>query len=299
LINQLVIPITLLLSAALLRRAYSRTQLAGAAIIVAGTALTIVPYFSGAEARHRSERVEWYSVLLYILGQLPTAMSAVYSEKNFAEAALDVFFFTTITSWMQLAISWLFVPLQSLRALGGVRLEDIPAVFRDGARCFAGQPVPVFDGHDRVTGACGPYVPRVTMLFSLSGFAYGVSYLMLLKREGAVLAVISQGVALPLSNLAFNVAAFTGSDNVEAFSWWNVGGLLVVLAGFAAYRWGTLRAAEELELAAAAVAAVAVAAAAAEEAEEEEEEEEGGEGEGAASRREPLLAGQAPAASSR
>jgi CRT-like, chloroquine-resistance transporter-like len=139
-------------------------------------------------------------------------------------------------SWCQLFIVWVFVPLLSLHGFGGTPLHDIPMVFRDGFRCFIGDTtIPVYNG-DEVTGYCSPFVPRVTMLYSTLGFLAAIFQLLILRYGSAVLMVIASAVILPLSNLAFSIEWVMG-DQVEPFSYYDVGGLVLVLFGIILYRW--------------------------------------------------------------
>ena len=47
-------------------------------------------------------------------------------------------------------------------------------VFRDGARCFAGDTsVPIIN-NDQIEGYCSSYNPRITLIFSVSGFIAGI-----------------------------------------------------------------------------------------------------------------------------
>jgi len=57
-----------------------------------------------------------------------THRSAIYKEVAFKTALLDVFYLTVMVSWIQLGLSWIFVPLQSLPGFGGIALSDISEV---------------------------------------------------------------------------------------------------------------------------------------------------------------------------
>lgn len=43
---------------------------------------------------------------------IATLASVVYKEWSFRSAALDVFFLTAMVSWIQLVLTWVFLPLQ-------------------------------------------------------------------------------------------------------------------------------------------------------------------------------------------
>lgn len=50
--------------------------------------------------------------MIFAAADIPTSFSFVFKEWAFKKAHLDVFFLTACVSWMQLAIVWLFLPLQ-------------------------------------------------------------------------------------------------------------------------------------------------------------------------------------------
>lgn len=242
LLQQLTIPAVMLVSFFTLRARFGGVQVAGASTIVLGAALAIVPTLTAGDTR-KNGHVRWYSVLIYAVSQFPTATSSVLKEKAFRRGALDVFYLTTVVSWIQLGLTWMWAPLLSLPGFGGVPLREVPSTFREGFYCFIGHDdVPVYS-LGKVIGHCSPFVTRITFMFSLSGFFAGVLQLFITKYSSAVLTVLVTAVALPLANLAFSVPFVMGADSVEPFSWWDVGGLAVVLAGLALYRSVQIRAA--------------------------------------------------------
>ena len=226
LMNQTVVFFTIAMSFALLGSRFNWLQVVGAILTLGGAALGIVPSLGGSGTV--------LSTLLYLAGIFPQSLSYVYKEKVFKGVNLDVVYLSCCVSWLQLLLTWAFVPLTSLHGLGGIALKDIPSVFADGARCFAGnERIPVYDGED-VIGHCSSYVTLITFVFSLAGFAAGIAQLTLLKHGSTVLMSISNGITLPLSSLVFALHFIMGKQT-EAFTWYSAGGLVVVLGGFAAY----------------------------------------------------------------
>ena len=218
----------------------------GASVIIAGAVLAIMPLFVGDQHEGDGTSVAWYSVVIFVGAQVPASLSGVCKQVLFdKDANMDIFYLTCLVSWTQLASTWLFVPILSLPSFGGIPLSDIPEVFRNGARCFIGDDSIPVEKHGKIIGHCSDFTPRVTMIFSVSGFLAGIFQLLILKEGGAVIMVICQAIALPLANMAFSVRAIMGSQ-VEDFSWYDVGGLLLVLAGFVTYRYQEIRRAREL-----------------------------------------------------
>lgn len=140
---------------------YRVIQVVGCLVVVGGTALTI-----GGEFGHSGTNVVWYSVLVYALADVPIALSSVVKELAFKSTAIDVFFLTTVVSWIQLALVWVLLPLESLKGLGGDPLHEIPGLLRGGFSCFVADGAEVHDADGNVTGTCDWRVPATTFLFS-------------------------------------------------------------------------------------------------------------------------------------
>jgi len=104
----------------------------------------------------------------------------------------------------------------------------------NGAKCFIGDTsIPVYDDQN-IVGYCDIYVPLWTMLYSITGFLQGIAALFIISNGSAVLYMIAQSIQLPLANLAFNLTFIMGADT-EPFSFWNLGGLGLVVIGFFLY----------------------------------------------------------------
>eukprot|EP01127_Copromyxa_protea_P014975 TRINITY_DN4247_c0_g1_i2.p1 TRINITY_DN4247_c0_g1~~TRINITY_DN4247_c0_g1_i2.p1 ORF type:complete len:262 (+),score=33.77 TRINITY_DN4247_c0_g1_i2:505-1290(+) len=211
---------------------YNREQLGGTLLILIGVAVAIVPDFTGNTSQPTKN--VWYSVLIFAMNPLPTSLAYTLKEKYFKSHKIDVFWLTTMVSWSQLAITWVFVPLLALKYFGGTPLSDIPSVFRDGAKCFIGDSsIPVYDG-DKIIGYCGAHVPLYTMLFSVTGFITGICSLYIVSHGSAMLNLIGSAIQLPLTNLSYCIPAFMGKDT-ESFSPTDLAALIWVLAGFLLY----------------------------------------------------------------
>lgn len=234
LLQQLTTPATIAFSLLLLGSRFRRAEYAGALVIVAGSALAVTPVFTSS-AGPGGGRTRWYSVLIYTCSVLPSSASGVLKESAFKAVAFDIFMLSMLVTWLQLVLSWLFVPLLSLDGFGGIPMRDIPGTLRDGFWCLLGHSdIPVHE-FDRVVGHCSSAVARYTLADSSTDFVSGVFELLILQQGSAVLYVLSAALALPLANMAFSVRAVMGSST-EPFSWYDVGGLAVVMCGFALYR---------------------------------------------------------------
>jgi len=203
LLSQLVIIFTIIFSYFILAHRYNIWQILGTGGILVGVVLAIVPSFLSGS----SQNIVWYSVIIFTSSNVPAAMSATVKEKYFKQAFIDIFWLTTLVSWLQLVLTWVFVPLLSLPDFGGTPLSEIPSILSDGAKCFFGNPtIPVYN-NNHIIGNCSYSVPIYTMAYSLSGFFAGIFFLIcyfkrkcrsLRYRNGDSVAVGELGVCIAL-----------------------------------------------------------------------------------------------------
>jgi drug/metabolite transporter (DMT)-like permease len=235
LISQTAIVFTMIAGFLFLRMRFHSLAVCGALLTIAGAALAIVPGLlkTSSSGGHQSSTTRPLSVAIFSLSNIPAASSYLATEvflKGTHSPSFDLFYLTAVTSWIQLALTWLLVPLTAIKGMGGIPMGQIGRVFRDGAMCFFG--VQVVEGR----GDCSGYTTWITMLFSLSGFFAGIVQLVILQqaRKGAVLCAVANSVMIPISSLAFSMRAVMG-DDAEPLTPYTWGGLAVVVAGFSLY----------------------------------------------------------------
>lgn len=140
------IPLVLVLSWVVLSKQPSAMASFAAALIVAGTG------FSGMRsvlqpASHEPVTVFTWAVVLFATAQLFLAAEKIVEEATFGSDPsvhpMEMFAWTLST---QFCLGWALYPLQTIPALGGLHLSDLPGVVRDGMRCTVGQP-PCSPGH--------------------------------------------------------------------------------------------------------------------------------------------------------
>jgi len=162
----------------------------------------------------------------------------VYKDFAFKRGDLDVFYLTACVSWVQLLVTWCYLPLLSLPAFGGLDLASLPAVLADGASCFVGDTsTPVYDSTGSVTGYCSSFTTAITFTFSLTGFAGGICQLFIMKFGSASLYALSSALAVPITNVCFSVPGLMQRVGIQAtpFSWSNAVGVVLVVTGFVLY----------------------------------------------------------------
>jgi len=230
-LSQLVIFFTMVAGVIVLQLSFHPLQLVGVLAILGGITLSLLPDFLSHKPIYH---LQWYSVAIFTGSNIPAAISATFKQKYFHSDKIDVFWLTTLVSWTQLVLTWVFLPLLAISVFGGIELSTLPEIMIDGAKCFIGDTsVPVYDDQTKI-GYCNIYAPIWTIAYSITGFLQGIAALFVIAQGSAVLSVIATAIQLPLANLAFNLPLIMGPD-VEPFSWWNVGGLGAVVLGFFLY----------------------------------------------------------------
>jgi drug/metabolite transporter (DMT)-like permease len=143
------IPLVLVLSWLVLSKRPSAMASVAAALIVTGTGFSgmrTVLQPSGSEP----VTVFNWAILLFATAQLFLAAEKIIEESIFGAHPsvhpMEMFCWTLVT---QFCLGWALYPLQTIPALGGLNMTELPGVVRDGVRCTVGQP-PCTAGHAAV-----------------------------------------------------------------------------------------------------------------------------------------------------
>lgn len=237
LLNQTLIPITMLVSFLYLKTRFTLVQLGGAAFVLAGAGITVLPTFweghkgGGEGIGGRPAPSRWYANLIFFLSNVPVACSQVYKEKAFKRDRVDVLYLTQWVSVFQLLFGLGLAPLQALPGIGsahGVPISSIPSSFRRSWQCFLQTP----------TSGCADQHPSPSLL--LLGFCginltFNTAGLFVSKHGSAILNVITYAVLLPITTLLFSLHPLMGAYT-EPLRATTVVGLLVVVLGFYLYQ---------------------------------------------------------------
>jgi len=115
-INQANIPLTMLFSRLYLKVTdYRWSQYLGASVIIVGG---MISAFGSSDEGH--SRTVWVGSLLIFLAVIPGSMSNVYKEDKLKEHNVDVYYLSFWVSIWQTMLSFLCMPLFSLKHFGGV-----------------------------------------------------------------------------------------------------------------------------------------------------------------------------------
>eukprot|EP00968_Pinguiococcus_pyrenoidosus_P026671 scaffold7328_cov314-Pinguiococcus_pyrenoidosus.AAC.10 len=228
LINQSVIPITILISWLQLGRSFKRHQLVGAVMIVSGCVVGAMGIFKGDDQAGATSAVSATAIALFVVSVIPGAFSNVYKETHMKEEDLNVYVTTTMVSIWQELLGFLFLPLMMLQPFGGLSFLEMQNQMSGGFQCFLGtNPAPNPGFECEGSG-------YVFALYVIVNFLYNITLLLITKRGSAVLLVVSNALALPVTNVAFTLEIFMG-DDAESFTLEDLAGLILVVVGFLTY----------------------------------------------------------------
>ena len=246
LLNQSLVPCTMLVSALVLRKRYSLLHTLGALLIVSGAVVSLAPTLAGGDDKASHPKMRLYAVGIYWLSNVPMACSAVYKESRFHNEHMDVCWLTQWVSVYQLLFGFVLAPLQLIPGVGtahGMSLGAIVRAFEGGWACLA---------ESEGSGCAGLHT--AAQLFGYVGinFLFNTTGLWLTKHGGAVLNSMAYALLVPLTTVFFSFGCMGQfRENLHAATFL---GLAVVLVGFGVWRYSEIRA----ELAAAEGSAAAL-----------------------------------------
>ena len=231
-LNQTLILFTMITAFACLGTRHDAREVACACLIFGGALVAASGSTMGSGAQA-------WSVVMFMLSNVPMALSNVYKESGFADKSmrLDVWSMTMTTTFYQILTTFAVLPLQTLPYLSGdprrgLSLAESWESFVGGQSCFFGDGRPG-DGVDcRVAGLW-------LMLYVVANLGFNFLSLCLNKLGsatgvGATLCSLAYALKLPISNLLFAQRWLMGSQ-VEQLSPRSLVGLVVVVAGFLGY----------------------------------------------------------------
>mmetsp|Transcript_38105 Transcript_38105/g.89271 ORF Transcript_38105/g.89271 Transcript_38105/m.89271 type:complete len:375 (+) Transcript_38105:79-1203(+) len=232
LLNQLLIPFTMLIARARFQTRYQKEEALGAGLIVVGACLSALTQLlmQGEATVDADAEARWYAIVLYALGHLPLAMSAVYKEATFDDAHLDVWYVTQWVSIVQFFASFFLIPALVLPGFGskdGMSVLEVKEAMVDGYRCFLEQDEYCHDVHAffLLLACCGVNV------------CFTTAQLYLTKYGSAVLSALGMSLLLPITTgLFFLPILGSFQEPLTKSSAFTFAGLLLTLLGFGIYQ---------------------------------------------------------------
>lgn len=211
----------------LIEAEYRVGHIIGASIIVCGLILALVPSFTGGDNSGSSA----FGVTMFFLANIPNAISGVYKEIAFkGDVDLDVNYVNAWVSTWQFAWSLVFMPIVAVlpAEYGGVPFSDIPSNLLGFCKCFVGINTQA-DDDCKLAGL-------FTVGYLMANIVYNIVILAIIKYISAVLLYVASAVIMPVANFAFAIKWIMPSAVYVALTYWNIGGLVVILFGLFVYR---------------------------------------------------------------
>mmetsp|Transcript_106744 Transcript_106744/g.309663 ORF Transcript_106744/g.309663 Transcript_106744/m.309663 type:complete len:342 (-) Transcript_106744:423-1448(-) len=240
LLIQSAIPVSMVLSALMLKVKYHVVQYIAAFIVCAGIITVLAPSLFGSSDDEESSPT-WALVL--ILSTIPMVLSSVYKEIALGDTDLDPIYLNAWIALFQFAFS---IPLAIPAALvtsPPVYPSELPSNLYNGLLCYVGQSsIECDDDHyddDGYDGTCAtddcalaPAFVNVYLLFNVS---YNILIIMILKWGSSNLLWLAMTVMVPIGNLAFALPFMPDASTITPF---DILGLVIIMAGLVGYRAG-------------------------------------------------------------
>ena len=239
LVQQSAIPISMIISKYALSAQYTTAQYIGAAVVLAGIVLVLIPTFLQSSSSDSStvassssgsgpNELLWIGVM--VISCVPMCLSSVYKEKALGETEIDVVY---INGWVAVFQFLIALPLCLPSAeVINIPFDQIMPNMRDGAKCWLGYNT-VTDATDVLwKDECG-MAPLYVNLYLAFNVIYNILIIVILKHGSANILWMASTVIVPLSNIAFSLDFMPGHKPLTV---WDIAGLVVIMIGLLLYR---------------------------------------------------------------
>lgn len=237
LVQQCAIPISMIVSSIALNSKYTTSQYIGAAVVMSGIVVVLIPNFTGAPAVDANgAAVDTNSQLLWIgvlvLSCVPMCLSSVYKEKALGETEIDV---TFLNGWVAVFQFLIAIPLCFPSAqIQNMPISNILPNMYGGMRCWVGINTITADNnpYNQPLDACesAPFFVTTYLVFNV---IYNFLIVIILKYGSANILWLASTVIVPLSNVVFSLKFIPGSKPMGPM---DLVGLVVIMSGLVVYR---------------------------------------------------------------
>jgi hypothetical protein len=236
LLTQSAIPISMFLSATILKTSYHRVQYVAALVVCGGILLVLAPSLTGG-GEGGSSVVIWGGVLIFSC--VPMCLSSIYKEIALGSTELDPIY---LNGWIAIFQFLFSLPLAIPAAIAGqpaVYPVDLPQNLWNGVLCYFGKstntcPGGVDDDLCHVDD-CYLTAPLFVNIYIVFNIGYNILIILILKYGSANILWLAMTVMVPLGNLAFALPFMPGHTGITPF---DVVGLAVIMLGLVGYRQG-------------------------------------------------------------
>eukprot|EP01111_Echinosteliopsis_oligospora_P014590 TRINITY_DN5521_c0_g1_i1.p1 TRINITY_DN5521_c0_g1~~TRINITY_DN5521_c0_g1_i1.p1 ORF type:complete len:456 (+),score=94.86 TRINITY_DN5521_c0_g1_i1:190-1557(+) len=238
LLNQAIIPVTMVASFFFLKERYTIPQLLGALVIVGGVIISLYP--SLANKGGNTGNILFFN-LFYLTQAIPFAASNIYKDIAFKSVDMDVWYLQFWDVFYQSLIGTLLFPINAiLPKPANMPFSEIPGVMKNAWQCTKGD--------NTITTNCGTdelpcddcHGAIINLLIYIAiNVTYNVFILLVIKHGSATILSICQTIRLPLTNICFSQGWIMGDYKID-FNNLSIVGLVVILVGLVGYRVGSL-----------------------------------------------------------
>lgn len=221
LLNQAVVPVTMVASIVFLRKRFRLAHYAGVMLILGGMCLSLIPQM-GAMRRGATG----WAVLLIALASLPSSAAFVKLELEFRGGRMEV-----VWGWFIINVWQFFLGLLLILAMpfdDDVSLAQVPSYMADSLRCL-------FAGENTYANDVCSIAGTTYVMYWVTNTTMNLIVACVLASLGATVSYIAFTAALPVSDLLFATPLLMGS-HASSFSGWSIGALVTVVLGLALYR---------------------------------------------------------------
>jgi len=235
LLTQAAIPISMVISRALLKVKYGIHNYVGALIVVAGLVVVLIPQFlTKQDENGQSNMVTGLWCACLILSCVPMTLSSVYKEKALGETEIDVVYMNGWVAVYQCIIS-LALAVPSAYA-SNITPGQLPQNMVDGAKCYVGISS-VSEAHGKIHEDHCTMAPLYVNLYIGFNVLYNIFIIMILKYGSSNILWLAMTIMVPLGNFAF---AMPFVPEHKALKPTDIVGLIVIMTGLVIYRFWSL-----------------------------------------------------------
>jgi len=239
LLNQSLIPFTMLAGWAFLGKYPAWKQVGGAVVIFLGAFVVLLPHILAASSSSSSgdgdgdsasdsmRTMGIVAACVYASSNIPMSVAYTYKESAFKNMQVHVVYLTQWVSIYQLLWGFCLLPLQTIPGLGskdGLTMSQSLHSLQTGWKCFLHEDPICADNH----------AAWLLTSYILVNFAFNLMGLYLVKHGSSVLNAISYAIILPLTVISFTFPML--GVYREEFNWDTLAGLAVVMCGFFIWR---------------------------------------------------------------
>eukprot|EP00698_Gefionella_okellyi_P005085 TRINITY_DN14672_c0_g1_i1.p1 TRINITY_DN14672_c0_g1~~TRINITY_DN14672_c0_g1_i1.p1 ORF type:complete len:399 (+),score=82.76 TRINITY_DN14672_c0_g1_i1:136-1332(+) len=211
-------------------------RVVGIVLLLGGTALALAPLWGQSSQSEASLGTVLLCVILLLLANLPLAIGLQIYSRSMSGRLFSVPIFWASLCVCQTLIGFALIYVNS--AIVGIESSAAWSNFADGFRCVFTATNPMGD----TTSECqlAPILWFAACAPAGCAFNLAMGYLGRDAEGGPTLVWLLRAVALPISGVVFMSSAIMGAL-ATGFSWWEIGGLLIVFVALVVYSGGEIR----------------------------------------------------------